>query len=139
MALFKVKTDPITAIENQEIACLVLLDLSAAFDTVNSGRLLQRLTNLFGITGTVETWIASYLTDQTQKVKVGSSESSLVTPKHGVQQGSVLGPILFILYTTPLGQICRKHGIHYHLYADDSQLYMTFKPSKPGSKEICIQ
>ena len=109
------------------------------FDTVNNGILLQRLTNLFSITGTVKTWIASYLTDWTQKVKVGSSESSLVTLKCGVPQGSVLGPILFILYTTPLGQICRKHGIHYHLYADDSQLYMTFKPSKPGSKEICIQ
>ena len=139
MALLKVKTDLISAIENQEIACLVLLDLSTAFDTVNNGILLQQLTNLFGITGTVKAWIASYLTDWTQKVIVGSSESSSVTLKCGVPQGSVLGPILFILYTTPLGQICRKHGIHYHLYADDSQLYMTFKPSKPGSKEICIQ
>ena len=133
------KTDLITAIENQEIACLVLLDLSTAFDTVNNGILLQRLTNLFGITGTVKTWIASYLIDQSHKVKVGSSESSLVTLKCGVPQGSVLGPILFTLYTTPLGQICRKHGIHYQFYPDDSQLYMTFKPSKPGSKEICIQ
>ena len=55
-ALLKVKSDLITAIENQEIACLVLLDLSAAFDTVNTGILLQRLTNQFGITGTVKTW-----------------------------------------------------------------------------------
>ena len=90
-------------------------------------------------TGTVKTWIATYFTDQTQKVKAGSSESSPVTLECGVPQGSVLGPILFILYTTPLGQICRKHGIHYHLYADDSQLYMSFKPSKPGSKERCLQ
>ena len=74
-ALPKVKTDLITAIENQEIACLVLLDLSTAFNTINNGILLQRLTNLFGIIGTAKTWIASYLTDQTQKVKVGSSES----------------------------------------------------------------
>ena len=110
MALFKVKSDLIKAIENQEIACLVLLDLSAAFNTVDNGNLLQQLTNLFGITGTVKTWIASYLTDQMQKVKVGCSESSPVTLECGVPQGSVLGPIFFILYTTPLGQICRKLG-----------------------------
>ena len=61
-----------------------------------------------------------------------------MTPECGVPQGLVLGPILYILYTTPLGQICRKHGIHYHLYADDNQLYMSFKPSKPGSKETCL-
>ena len=79
MALLKVKSDLITAIENQEIACLVLLDLSAAFDMVNNSILLQQLTNLFGITSTVKTWIALYLTNWTQKVKVGSSESSPVT------------------------------------------------------------
>ena len=83
-ALLKVKSDLITAIENQEIACLVLLDLSAAFDMVNTGILLQRLTNQFGIMDTVITWIATYLTDQTQKVKIGSSESSPVTLKCGV-------------------------------------------------------
>ena len=130
------KTDPITAIENQEIACLVLLDLSRVFDTVDNNILLQRLTNL---TGTVKTWIASYLSDWIQKVKVGSSESSPVTLKCSVPQGFVLGPILFILYSTQLGQISRKHGTHYNLYADYSQLYMTFKPCKPGSKEICIK
>ena len=63
-ALLKVKSDLISAIGNQEIACLILLDLSAAFDMVDIGILLQRLTNRFGITGTVKTWIASYLTDQ---------------------------------------------------------------------------
>ena len=133
-----VKSDLISAFGNQEIACLVLLDLSAAFDMVDTGILLQRLTNRFGITGTVKTWIASYLTDRSQKVKIGSSESSSVTLECGVPQVSVLGPILFIPYTTPLGQICRKHVIYYHLYADDSQLYMSFKPSKPGSKEACL-
>ena len=108
------------------------------FNTVDIGILLQRLTNRFGITGTVKTWIASYLTGLSQKVKIGSSESSSVTLECGVPQGSLLGSIFFILYTTPLGQICRKHSIHYHLYADDSQPYMSFKPSNPGSKEACL-
>ena len=62
-ALLKVKSDLISAIGNQEIACLILLDLSAGFDMVDTGILLQRLTNRFGITGTVKTWIASYLTN----------------------------------------------------------------------------
>ena len=113
-ASLKVKSDLISAIGNQEIACLILLNLSAAFNMVDTGILLQRLTNRFGITGTAKTWIASYLTNQSQKVKIGSSESSSVTLECGVPQGLVLGPILFILYTTPLGQICGKHGIHYH-------------------------
>ena len=50
----------------------------------------------------------------------------------------MLGPILFSLYIVPLGKICRKHHIFYHLYADDTQLYLTFKPNKNGSKEECI-
>ena len=78
------KTDLISAIENQEIACLVLLDLSAAFDTVDNGILLQRLTNLFGITGMVKACIASYLTDWTLKVIVRSSKSPPVTLKCGI-------------------------------------------------------
>ena len=62
-ALLKVKTDILKAMDNQEVACLVLLDLSAAFDTVDHKILLERLENYFGITGTTLRWIRSYLTN----------------------------------------------------------------------------
>ena len=53
--------------------------------------------------------------------------------------GSILGPTMFTLYTTPLGKICNKHAVTYHLYADDQQLYLSFKPSNAGAKEQCIE
>ena len=127
-ALVKVKSDILKAMDSQEIICLTLLDLSAAFDMISKDKLLTRLEEEFGITNTCLKWIESYLTQCTQRVIVGSSRSDPVTLAFGVPQGSVLGPILFTLYTCPLGRICRKHSIGYHLYTDDQQIYLSFKP-----------
>ena len=70
---------------------------------------------------------------------MGDANSSTVPLSCGVPQGSILGPKLFTLYTTPLGKICNKHAVTYHLYADDQQLYLAFKPSNAGAKEQCIE
>ena len=124
-ALLKVKTDIIRALENQEMACLILLDLSAAFNTIDHNTLLGRLDTRFTVTGTALNWLRSYLTNRTQAVAVGDpllegSRLAFVLLKSGIPQGSVLGPILFTIYTAPIGDICRNNHIEFHLYADDT-------------------
>ena len=102
---------------------LVLLDLSAAFDTIDHHKLLNLLKHSFGIRGNALSWFQSYLQDRTQTVQIGSSTSEPVTLKYGVPQGSVLGPVLFTMYTSPLGNIIRDHGLNFHLYVDDTYMY----------------
>ena len=105
-ALLKYKTNLLSAIDNKEVACLILLDLSRAFDTVNYTILLNRLKDHFGFSGTAVSWICLYLTGRTQKVVMDGFDSGAVKLSQGVPQGSVLGPVLFTLYTSPLGDIC---------------------------------
>ena len=128
-ALLRVKSDIAMALDRKQMAVLILLDLSAAFDTLKHSVLIDRLSNRFGIKNSALQWIRSYLQDREQYVKIGNSASKPRPLKMGVPQGSVLGPILFTLYMAPLADIIAKHGIISHFNADDSQLYTFFEPS----------
>ena len=100
-----------------------MLDMSAAFNTVDHQILLQRLNTSFGISSTVLEWFTSYLSDRQQRVQHSGHTSTTTMLTYGVPQGSVLGPILFILYTADITKIIEKHELLHHLYADDSQIY----------------
>ena len=112
-------------IDKRSNVLLILLDLSAAFNTINHGILLQRLKNMYGITGTVLNWMKSYLNGRSFTVTVRKVSSSSCDLEIGVPQGSILGPLLFILYTKDLERIVNKCGFTVHLYADDTQIYLT--------------
>jgi len=127
-ALLAVHDSLIQAISQQKVTCLCLLDLSAAFDTIDHDILIQRLSSWFGITGTAISWFKSYLSDRNFSVASSGYKSSTFPLLCGVPQGSVLGPILFIMYTTPLSSLLSNSGINHHLYADDTQLFMSFSP-----------
>ena len=121
----------------------MLLDLSAAFDMLDHATLLNHLQSRFKITGVVFKWIGSYLSDRSQAVVLNNGEgetaiSNAVRLSMGVPQGSILGPLLFTLFTTPLGDICRQYYQDFHLYADDTQLYASFIASSEESRESCM-
>ena len=89
--------------------------------------LLSRLASRFGIKGTVLVWLRSYLTSRKQFVDVNKCKSSQRLLERGVPQGSVIGPLLYLLYTSPLADIIERYNLEYHFYADDTQLYVAFK------------
>ena len=128
-ALLRITCDLLNAADEGMVPILSLLDLSAAFDTLDHHIMLQRLSLSFGLSGTVLKWFSSYLTGRHFFVIIDGIKSDLTPLEFGVPQGSVLGPMLYTLYTLPLGNVIRQHLTPFHMYADDTQLYMSAKPS----------
>ena len=102
---------------------LVLLDLSAAFDTVDHQLLLSDFSDC-GVEGTALSLLESYLENREQCVAIGESRSDPTTLQYGVMQGFLFGPVLFTVYTGTLAFLLEVHGVSYHFFADDTQLYI---------------
>ncbi|KAK7103512.1 hypothetical protein V1264_018394 [Littorina saxatilis] len=132
-ALLKITTDLLLATDQAEISAVALLDLSAAFDTVDHNILLQRLQYTFGIHSTALSWFSSYFTDRYQTVSIDKLNSDPIRLECGVPQGSVLGPVLITLYTQPLDHILDRHNVLHHSFADDSQLHNSSSPDQSES------
>ena len=112
--------------DDGRVTAFTLLDLSAAFDTIDHTILLRRLGDWFGASGKALDWFKSYLTGRSQRIMLRNCLSSRSDLSFGVPQGSVLGPLLFTLHTTPLSSLVFGHAIPHHLYAEDSQRYVLF-------------
>ena len=118
----RVHNDILISLDNGNCVILVLLDLSAAFDAVNHDLLLSRLEKRFGITGTVLNWFKSYLCSCTQFVCTDQSHSTKLYLLVGVPLGSVIGHLLYLLYTAPISDVIASGQLNYHLYSDDTQI-----------------
>jgi len=128
-ALLKVLSDILLALDSGKLALLSLLDLLAAFDSVDHDTLLHGLQTSYGLGRNVIAWSASYLAGCTQYVRTEASRSISLEVLYGVPHGLILSPILFLLYVADLQQLAKHHGLHQYCYADDTQTYGFRDPS----------
>ena len=134
-ALVRVHNDILKTVDDSKSVILLLLDLSAAFDTVDPTILVSGLANRFGVRDTALNWFLSYLQLRKQFVSVNGIDSSLNDLQYGVPQGSRVS------YFTA----ARKHGMPFHLYADETRLYLSFTSYCPNhtsnakeTVELCV-
>ena len=104
----RVVSDLLSTTDSKTPSVLLSLDISAAFDTLDHRRLLDRSKELFGFAATVLQWLSSYFAGRSQFVSIGGRRSLTVTMTIGVSQGLVLDPLLFSIFTTPVGSLIRS-------------------------------
>ena len=121
-ALMRVQHDITKELDQDRCVALVLLDLSAAFDTINTRGVIDTLHQQIGVTGVPLTWFKSYLSKRSQRKRIGSTTSKPATFARGVPQGSVLGPVLYTSYIIPISSICKNYGMYYHICRRHSTL-----------------
>ena len=129
--LVKMSDDIINEIDHKNLVAVVLLDLSAAFDVIDHNLLINKLKIQYGIGKNALKWFQSYLKNRSFSVKINKETSTVEIVLYGVPQGSILGPLLFIMYTKELASIVADFGLNLQLYADDSQVYIEFNPRNP--------
>ena len=128
-SLLKVTDDIFRNFDRQEVTIMALLDLSAAFDTVDHAIYIDRLASEYGIEGTPQKWMSSYLSHRSQQVVVNSERSEKVELSRGFPQGGGAGPWAYSRYTQPISRVIQLFSILYHFFADDTQLYKHFSSS----------
>ena len=129
IALLRVQNNIFVSLDAGRSTALLLLDLSAAFDTIDHNILLHRLQYWFGFSSTALNLLSSFLSGRSQIFVISKLKSHPNLLEYGIPRGCMLEPFLYSLYTTPLLSVISNHpGIQYHFYADDMQIYLSFSP-----------
>ena len=145
-ALLKVRSDLLCELDKNRMVLLVMLGLTAAFDTINHNTLFHRLETGLGVNGPPLAWFRSYMSNRYSQVSNDGQCSSVVPLDCGVPLGSIMGPLIFTTYILPLGNIIRSNNLAFHIYADDTQVYTLCDPrdqadclNSLNSLEKCIK